>query len=440
MSSIVVVGAGFAGMSAAARLAKLGHDVAIYDAAPHTGGQMRGIEVDGTVWQPSSMAVTLPGVFRDLFRKSGRPMKAVIDLLPAPTRRHVFLTAFSRTELDMPFGTRSEQHDAIAATFGTDRWSEWVDSQVDTWDVVRRHVFDRVTTDSNIEDVLHHLNNKHTAFTAARRALKNKDLTAIATDRWRFIDESQKSLPALWNIWHYVERNFGLWRFDNDMAGLADALTTRLSERKVDMHLNTHVVGITMKFGRVVGIETANGPVEADIVVWASGHRLPGTPGPNFANPRTLTGIELDGQSLPSSLMVHGRACLKVWESGPNRWVVSSLHDADPIPTLKRLGITPEAIRTQVEFSRPEYTLEFAETSGSGLNLELKSNRLKSNPITNKVPRPAVSPSPGLFVVGGAAVPDSSLELTGMGTAAVAEAIGPANRSAHLTGVEDEND
>ena len=353
-------------------------------------------------------------------------MKGVIGLHPAPPRPHVFLSAFSRTDLDMPFGTRSEQHDAIVATFGTDRWSEWVDGHVDTWDVVRRHVFDRVTSDEDI--------------TGARRALKNKDLTAIATDRWRFIDEGQKSLPALWNIWHYVERNFGRWRFDNDMVGLADALTKRLGERKVDMHFNTHVVGITMKFGRVIGIETTNGPVEADIVVWASGHRLPGTRQPDFAGTKTLTGIELDGQALPSSLMVHGKTCLKAWESGPNRWVISSLQNADPIRTLKHLGIGPEAIRTQVEFSRPKYTFEYAEMSGSGLNLELKSSRLKSNPNANKVPRPAVSPSPGLFVVGGAAVPDSSLELTGMGTAAVAEAIGPASRSAHLTGVDNEED
>ena len=439
MSSIVVVGAGFAGMSAAARLAKLGHDVAVYDAAPHAGGQMRGIEIDGTVWQPSSMTVTLPGVFRDLFRKSGRPMKAVIDLQPAPPRHHVFLSAFSRTDLDMPFGTRSEQHDAIASVFGTDRWSEWVDGQVDTWDVVRRHVFDRVTTEADIDSVLHHLNNSQTAYTSARRALKSKELTAIATDRWRFIDANRKSLPALWNIWHYVERNFGRWRFENDMTGLADALTKRLSERKVEMHFNTHVVGITMKFGRIVGIETANGPVEADLVVWASGRRLPGAEQPDFTGTKTLTGIELDGQSLPSSLMVHGKSCLKAWDSGPNRWVISSLADVDPIRMLKRLGIESEAIRSHVEFSRPEYAYEYAELSGSGLNLELKSSRSKSTSNTHKVPRPAVSPAPGLYLVGGAAIPDSSLELAGMGTAAVAEAIGPASRSAGLTGVENED-
>jgi len=41
VSKIVVIGAGVGGMTAAARLAKKGHEVSIYEASGRTGGKCR---------------------------------------------------------------------------------------------------------------------------------------------------------------------------------------------------------------------------------------------------------------------------------------------------------------------------------------------------------------------------------------------------------------
>lgn len=430
MASIAVVGAGFAGMSAAARLAKLGHDVTVYDAAEQAGGRLNGVNIDGKIWQPSPMAVTLPGVFRDLFRKSGRAMSATLGMETAEPRKHIFSGSRGNTELEMPTGTRSAQHDAIKEAFGRDPWSPWLDSLVDEWDVTRRFIYEQVTSAEDIRALEDRISVRQTATQAARKALKHKHIASLAIDCWRLSGLDPRITPAAWHVWHYVERNFGRWRFDGDMDGLAAALIKRLGERKVTLTLGTPVRGVTMKLGRVTGIQLDEHVVEADHIIWASGHSLPGLSYPNFPLMGTVySGVELaEGAALPKSLMVHGKYCMSAWDSGPNRWVTSTFKGTDVARVLKRVGIPKDAILSITEFEPPQRQVHEAQTIGSGLNLDLKKNRGPRNEMTKFIARPAVSPAPGLFLVGGAAISSSSLELTGMGTAAVAQAIGAAPR------------
>src|SRR3954454_13920543 len=141
MANVVVVGGGFAGMSAAARLAKLRHHVTILESTQSLGGRLNGMTVGGRTWQLDLDTVTLPGVFRDLFRKSGRPLEQVLDLTKTEGRRHVFK---DKSVLDLPLGNRGDQHRAIVAAFGEDEWSPWIDTLGEAWDVIRRMALDQV--------------------------------------------------------------------------------------------------------------------------------------------------------------------------------------------------------------------------------------------------------------------------------------------------------
>ena len=129
MANVVVVGGGFAGLSAAARLAKLRHDVALLEAGDRLGGRLHGHVVDGQAWPLDVETVSLPGVFRDLFRKSGRPLERVLELTKTAGRRHMF---DDRSVLDLPLGNRGDQHEAIVGVFGEDEWSPWVDQRAET--------------------------------------------------------------------------------------------------------------------------------------------------------------------------------------------------------------------------------------------------------------------------------------------------------------------
>ncbi len=91
MSRVVVVGGGFGGTAAAARLAKLGHQVTVVERRDRLGGAVGFVEQDGFRWDAGPTSTALPAVLRDLFRKSGRPLERELELVPVePMREHRF--------------------------------------------------------------------------------------------------------------------------------------------------------------------------------------------------------------------------------------------------------------------------------------------------------------------------------------------------------------
>jgi len=71
VAKVVVIGAGIGGMSAAARLARQGHDVSIYEAAERTGGKCRTEWIGDYAFDTGPSLLTLPAIYKDLFIKTG---------------------------------------------------------------------------------------------------------------------------------------------------------------------------------------------------------------------------------------------------------------------------------------------------------------------------------------------------------------------------------
>jgi phytoene dehydrogenase-like protein len=107
MARVVVVGGGFGGLAAAARLAKLGHDVTLTERARSLGGALSFETDEGFGWDAGPSHTLLPAVIRDLFRKSGRPAERELELVPLDLiREHRFEDG---TTLRLPGGSRAAQ-------------------------------------------------------------------------------------------------------------------------------------------------------------------------------------------------------------------------------------------------------------------------------------------------------------------------------------------
>ena len=107
MTRAVVVGGGFGGMAAAARLAKLGHEVTLLERSSGLGGALTTEHLDGFAWDAGPSSTLLPAVIRDLFRKSGRPLEREVDLVPLDLVREHRFEDGSRVRL--PGGSRAAQ-------------------------------------------------------------------------------------------------------------------------------------------------------------------------------------------------------------------------------------------------------------------------------------------------------------------------------------------
>jgi phytoene dehydrogenase-like protein len=419
MANVVVVGGGFAGMSAAARLAKLRHHVTLLESSQTLGGRLNGMTVGAHTWQLELDTVTLPGVFRDLFRKSGRPLERVLELTKTEGRRHVFK---DKSVLDLPLGNRGDQHGALMDAFGEDEWSSWVDTFAEPWDVIRRMALDQVfagkpAVDRTVRKVLRP---RRSLATLAEKDFDDDRLRKLVLNPPRLAGQDRNATPGFVAVSHYVERSFGRWRFAGGLPALAAALETRLGERGVRVELGESAHELLIEDGQVRGVVTSLRTVPADIVVWCA----PTWPAPLppvqvmpvIPASRSLVALSSDAPSMPDEILVHANPPIRLWSGGDGLWTIEHRSGEDPLRALVRFGID---LRPYVE---QQVNLSPSDLVGLG------HWGWAWRGWTSAFELPGVAPSGGLYFAGAHAHPGATLEAIGMATASIAEDVGKAAR------------
>ena len=79
MSSVVVIGAGLAGLSAACHLAGAGYEVTVVERESGPGGRAGRIHRDGFTFDTGPTVMTMPGLLADVVGAVGQRLE---DLLP----------------------------------------------------------------------------------------------------------------------------------------------------------------------------------------------------------------------------------------------------------------------------------------------------------------------------------------------------------------------
>lgn len=441
---VVVIGGGYGGVATAARLAKLGHQVTVLERSDRLGGAVGSVSSSGFGWDTGPAAMLLPAVARDLFRKSGRPLERELELAPVPViREHRFADG---TALRLTGGSRAAQKaafDALGQGLGTE-WTEYVDALRDEWEHLRRDYFER-PWDPSLADAgtLRLLRSRRSLHARLRRAFHDPRLRAVAAHPLLADGHDLRRVPAWAGTVSYVEQRFGAWTVPGGMAGLADALTTRLRTRRVEVRLQTEVEDVVLRDGAVRAVRTPDGEVDADAVVCAvDPRRLPslqryvrGTAptapphvvhlgvrtDPNRPTPEPGTDLVLHGPSGPALVLRPGVEA----PEGHQAWTVllaggpdGSGADPDLLAELAARGMDLRD-RVVVRVDRtPQAQLDLWGGSPTGLQWDgRRTVRRRLGPRT---------PVTGLFAAGAHATPGAGLPFVGLSGALVAQALGPA--------------
>ncbi|CAN5413670.1 phytoene desaturase family protein [soil metagenome] len=433
MSRVVVVGGGFGGTASAARLAKQGHQVTLVERLDRLGGAVGFVERDGYRWDAGPTSTALPAVVRDLFRKSGRPLERELDLVPVePMREHRFADG---TVLAMPSGSRSAQLEAVDGALGSGRGQEWVDhvhAFAETWDVLRRTYLERPWSPDHVDrDANALLRTRSTLHKVVTKTFKDERLREIALFGSRMDGHDPRNVPEWMGMWSYVEQNFGVWTVPGGMGLLAGAMAKRLGERRVEVLLGTTVVDLRVQGGRVVGVDTTHGSLDADVVVVAVDPRVLPVLAPHVSRtmpaiPPVICHIGLTGEvpDLPHEVVLHGDPTIVVRTngtatSGGAAWTVLARGRLaeDVLVAMARSGID---VRRQVEVRvdrSPRDQVE--ELAGSAYGM------LWQGRVTIDRKREA-TPYSGVYGVGAHAAAGAGLPFVGLSAAVAAERIGPA--------------
>jgi UDP-galactopyranose mutase len=432
MTRVAVVGGGLGGMAAAARLAKLGHEVTLLERSPALGGALAPVREGGFTWDGGPTYTLLPAVLRDLFRKTGRPLERELELVPLELlREHRFEDG---STLRLPHGRAPQLAavDELGSGLGQ-RWVDHVASYAEDWEVLRRGYFENPWHPDDLPaDVRVRLDSRASLARRLRRGLRDPRLRLVAAHPFVIDGHQPRDVPAWAGLHAYVEQRFGAWTVDGGLARLAEALEQRLRTRGVRVELGAEVNDLVLRGGRVVGVATAVGDVDADVVVCAvDPRRLPAL-APHVvrtmpAIPPVVVHVGLDGPApdLPHEVVLHGDPVLVVRtgsrapEGGTALTVLARGRLAeDVLVALARHGVD---LRAQVVARVDRSPREQVERGGGSAVGVLWQGR--GTVLRRLGPR---TPVPGVYAAGAHATPGSGLAWVGLSAALVAAEVGPA--------------
>jgi phytoene dehydrogenase-like protein len=437
MARVVVVGGGYGGLAAAARLAKLGHEVTLLEAGDHVGGALGYVEQDGFRWDSGPTHTLLPAVLRDLFRKSGRALEKEVELVPlTPVRQHRWDLDGTDTLLDLPGGSRADQLAAVEGALGEGRgraWVEYVDAFADDWEALRRDWMERPwSADHASKQAKALLSTRLTMHKVVQKQLKDERLRDLATFDARMEGHDVRNVPAWVGMWSYVEQVLGAWTVPGGMGALAEVLAGRLATRGVTVLTGTAALDLQVSGGSTVGVRTPSGVVDADhVVVAIDPRRLPALAQhvertmPAIPPVVCHVGIVGDVPDLPAEVVLHGDPMLVVRTGGrapdgAHAWTILGRGKLaeDIVTALQRSGIR---VRDQVEVRVDRSPLDQVRAWGGSPYGVLWQGRTT---VTRRLgPR---SPIPNVYLAGSHATPGAGLPSVGLSAALVAQVVGPA--------------
>jgi UDP-galactopyranose mutase len=429
VAQVVVVGGGFGGIAAAARLAKIGHVVTVLERSERIGGALVPVRQDGFTWDGGPSSTLLPAVVRDLFRKSGRPVDRELELVERDVlREHRFPDGSS---VRLPFGSRAAQMaavDALGAGLGR-RWADHVQAYAEDWEVLRREYLERPWAPDRLPPELRDLFRSRETLARRVRGLKDDRLRAMATYPAEADGHEPRDVPAWAGVTAYVEQRFGAWSVTGGVGALADALAARLATRRVDVRTSVDVRDLVVRGGRVVAVSTAAGDHDADVVVVACDpRRLPALAGyvertmPAMPPVVVHLGLAGDVPDLTHETVFHGAGkepTITERTDGP-AWTLLGRGrvDEDLVTALVRRGVDVRGyVATRVDRS-PRDLVEAYGGSPYGVLWQGRGTvQRRLGPAT---------PVAGVYAAGAHATPGAGLPYVGLSAALVAQLVGPA--------------
>ena len=270
---IIVIGAGIGGMCAAARLARAGHNVEIYEASDRPGGKCRTEWIGRYAFDTGPSLLTIPAVYRDFFQRTGKQMGMVMEVEAVdPSFDYRFHDGKSVQFTNL---SRKKTLAAITESFGADAAGQW-DSVLNRaermWDVSREPFIE-----SELKSPLSLLKRRHILrdlrIIAPRATLRDFGLSnpylAKIMDRYATYSGSDpRKAPAVLSTIAFIEEAFGAWHIKGGIGTLSEHIAERCEKVGAKIHLNSPIASIDLKGNRAVGVTLLDGrKIAADIVI-----------------------------------------------------------------------------------------------------------------------------------------------------------------------------
>ena len=273
---VVVIGAGMGGMMSAARLAKAGHEVSLYEASDRVGGKLHTEWIGKVAFDTGPSLLTLPAVYKDFFQRTGKHLGLMCEIKAVdPSFDYRFADGTSVKFANL---SRYQTLNNLREAYGDDvarQWDQIMRRAEKMWDVSREPFIE-----NELRSPLSLLKRvsllRDLKIIAPWKSLRDLATEELPDQHLRFIldryatysGSDPRKAPAVLASIAFVEECFGAWHIKGGLGTLATLVHERAEKVGVTFHLSSPVASINIAKGKATGITLENGEViAADAVI-----------------------------------------------------------------------------------------------------------------------------------------------------------------------------
>lgn len=270
--NIIVIGAGFAGLSAASALAKEGYQVTVVEKNNQPGGRARTWEKDGFMFDMGPSWYWMPDVFENYFALFGKKVEDYYhlkrldpgyrifygddDVMDVPAQMDKLEELFEQIE---PGSSVALQQFLIQAKYKYEvAMGDYVFRPSHS---ITEFIDIRLIRESLRIQMLSSMS-KH-----VRKYFKNPKLVKLLEFPVLFLGATPQNTPAMYSLMNYADLSLGTWYPMGGMHEIVKAMVSVAEELGVEIKLNTEVTKINVSNQRAQSIETNNGTFTADFII-----------------------------------------------------------------------------------------------------------------------------------------------------------------------------
>jgi phytoene desaturase len=269
---ILVIGAGFSGLSTATSLADRGYEVEILEKNSMAGGRARVFSAQGFTFDMGPSWYWMPDIFETYFGKFGKKPSDYYDLVRLDPSYTVILSENEVIDLPANYADLRQLFETYepGAADALDRFMEQaaykykVGIQKFVWKPSRK-----ITEFMSLKllvDVVR-LDVFQSFYSHIRKFFKSSTLLKLMEFPILFLGAISENTPAMYSLMNYAEIKLGTWYPMGGMHLIVKGMVALAEEKGVKITYNAEVTGFRLDGKKVLGAETAAGFVEADAVV-----------------------------------------------------------------------------------------------------------------------------------------------------------------------------
>lgn len=268
---VIIIGSGFGGLGAAARLAARGYNVQLFEKQDKPGGRGYVFELDGFKFDAGPTVITAPFMFDDIFALAGRRRQDYVQFVPC----NPFYRIFNHDGRHLDY---NDDHHFILSQI-----EQWRPADKEGYERFMHHtkaIFEKGFTELadrpflQISDMMRvipdlvKLQSYKTVYSYVSQFIEDEFLRRCFSFHPLLVGGNPFDTTSIYAMIHYLEREWGIHYALGGTGAIVKALVKLTEELGGTFHYNTAVQEILVEGRRVSGVRLADGAIHhADHII-----------------------------------------------------------------------------------------------------------------------------------------------------------------------------